>query len=739
MTTARKQIDRFTMFWRLVRWLECFLFGIGAWGGVVFLTSSSGWSLTAGIITLGIALYLIRPWKINNGDTVGYLDRKLKDNEFSTGLLLISQDELTTIARLQQKKIAERLRMIRWTHITPPHHLIRAALWSILIMVVGYAGSKLLTTKPPQTAEKVAVPLTTTDRNAPKPPEINSATVAAQYPDYTRVGKVQMESMQVTALEGSVIIWNLSVTLEVDAVILDAGNETRIPFKKTGKLTFEARWKPQADALYLIELTKDSVKAVSDIYSLTILPDESPDIQTTEMNAYVSFPVVQDLKEILIQATAQDDFGITDASVVATVSQGSGESVLFREERLALTGLVKGNKTLQLSRKISLDSLGMSAGDELYYYIEVTDNREPRPNVSRTETFFAVIPDTSRQEFMMAGSMGVDLMPDYFRSQRQLIIDTEKLISEKKSLASREFNQRSNALGYDQKLLRLKYGQYLGEEFESGITEDAATLEEGLQEENEEDPTAAYTHDHDGEEEAGDHLHDHEEQEGAEEDPLSSYIHDHSDPEEATLYTAGIRAMLKQAMAEMWDAELHLRLYTPEKSLPFQYKALDLIQKIKNQARIYVQRIGFDPPPIKEENRLTGKLDGLTNQRSVEDKEVNDSHKFIRKAIRVFSEVEQGIIPERHVRSSIFIPASKELTDLALARPGSYLDVLSEFRTLELTEWENISWADLAPGMLKRLTETLPPGEVFPDSEERLPVSVLDSLFLRQLEGRMNE
>ncbi len=32
------------------------------------------------------------------------------------------------------------------------------------------------------------------------------------------------------------------------------------------------------------------------------------------------------------------------------------------------------------------------------------------------------------------------------------------------------------------------------------------------------------------------------------------------------------------------------------------------IQEIKNSARIYVHRIGFDPPPIKEDRRLTGKL-----------------------------------------------------------------------------------------------------------------------------------
>ena len=58
--------------------------------------------------------------------------------------------------------------------------------------------------------------------------------------------------------------------------------------------------------------------------------------------------------------------------------------------------------------------------------------KEPQPNIARSETYFAVINDTITDQFSVEGTMGVDLMPDYFRSQRQLIIDTEKLIANKK-------------------------------------------------------------------------------------------------------------------------------------------------------------------------------------------------------------------------------------------------------------------------------------------------------------------
>ena len=63
----------------------------------------------------------------------------------------------------------------------------------------------------------------------------------------------------------------------------------------------------------------------------------------------------------------------------------------------------------------------------------------------------------------------------------------------------------------------------------------------------------------------------------------------------------------------MWDAELHLRLYDPEKSLPYQYRALKLLKEISQDSRIYVHRTGFEPPPLKEEKRLTGDLTEIKN------------------------------------------------------------------------------------------------------------------------------
>src|SRR6185369_8412762 len=93
--------------------------------------------------------------------------------------------------------------------------------------------------------------------------------------------------------------------------------------------------------------------------------------------------------------------------------------------------------------------------------------------------------------------------------------------------------------------------------------------------------------------------------------------HSHDNSEESTFFIQSLKAKLKAAVTIMWDAELYLRLYQPEKSLPYQYKALNLLKEISNDSRVYVHRSGFDPPPLKEERRLTADLSEIkTNTNS---------------------------------------------------------------------------------------------------------------------------
>lgn len=84
-------------------------------------------------------------------------------------------------------------------------------------------------------------------------------------------------------------------------------------------------------------------------------------------------------------------------------------------------------------------------------------------------------------------------------------------------------------------------------------------------------------------------------------------------------------SLLKLALEQMWESELHLRLYEPAKALPFQEKALEYLKSVQQKSRAYVKRSGFDPPPLKEkEKRLTGDLEDLKKQIEVEQLELTN-------------------------------------------------------------------------------------------------------------------
>src|SRR5690606_2219476 len=149
-----------------------------------------------------------------------------------------------------------------------------------------------------------------------------------------------------------------------------------------------------------------------------------------------------------------------------------------------------------------------------------------------------------------------------------------------------------------------------------------------------------------------------------------------------TLFTDNLRSQIRQALDIMWDAELHLRLFEPEKSLPFQYRALSLLQEIKNSARIYVHRIGYDPPPIKEDARLTGKIDEVSGFQKTEELEKEDPYFNMRKTVARLEIIISKNEPVTTADRNLFELAVTELAELAMESPGKYLNTLQDLKWL---------------------------------------------------------
>lgn len=695
--TGRSTISKIRTRYLRARCIEVILFGFAA----AFLAASLAWlfnlstyAITAVSLVFGAAVaaqrvYALSLSKVDNLRIAFYLNRFYPHLKESSDLLVKDGTELSSLEEIQLQRIDRTL-----TELLPSIQLpnrITLALITLLISVLLFTTSLIL--RPALSlgnAESVGSQNQSQQAETSTPPvvdpRIKSTVITITPPTYTGLAVTKSNQLSFQAPEGSIVSWTLEFHHPVEsAKIVMTTGDSIVVNPSNEKVVFQTV--VQSTAIYRVQWKINSTWHASDYFRIDVRPDQIPHVVVNDLPQFTKLKWGEK-PSIAVTSTMKDDYGLSSGHVIATVSKGSGESVKFREEQIPFTSPVSGKQSVG---RLTLDfqKLGMEPGDEVYFYVEAFDNKQPTPQRNRTDTYFIALQDTAQQEIVMDEGLGVDLMPDYFRSQRQLIIDTEKLLSEQKKISTKQFNSTSNELGYDQKVLRLRYGQFLGEEFETSIGESAVNEQE---EENEkdEDIMKKYGHQHDTENEhnlvsdkktpESGHQHNDEKDK---DDPMAAYRHDHDSEEEATFFTQSIKAKLRAALTLMWDSELQLRMFKPKESLPYQYQILKLLKEISQDSRVYVHRMGFDPPPLKEERRLTGSLEEVNPIRTVEDRSTTEQYPAIRRALAIVATLlqEDQITISSEQRAQLQL-AGDELAGVALKTPGNYLSQLSQIRSI---------------------------------------------------------
>ncbi|MHC2992956.1 hypothetical protein OB13_15720 [Pontibacter sp. HJ8] len=616
----------------------------------------------AATLVVGAILYLAWAWshvlRTDLRQVARHLNRTYPQLEDSTELLLRPVSELNLLERLQQQKIAGQLQAILPDDQQVFHLRKNPTLLSFGVAVLVASGILFLPAAPlAGTASPEQVQLDFPDA----PQEVSDTAVTIEKieitvtpPAYTGKKAYQAAQPNLRVEQGATVSWHISTNRPARSLqlVLNESKPISLTAKK-GSYTLSRTF--TEPALYHLNLNGQK----SAYYTLEIIPDEAPVLQILKPEQYTEI-LFGDPQRVTLRAELSDDYGLRDANMIATVAKGSGEAVKFREEKISL-GFGKQTRNFSINKTIDLQKLGMTYGDELYFYVQAWDNHK---GYTRSETYFVQLEDTTIVESMDDLTMGVNPVPEYFRSQRQIIIDTEKLIKEQKNISRAVFEERGNNLGVDQKLLRLRYGKFLGEEFESGIGPGGGIPE--------------------GEEHHADDGHDHPEFEN-QNDPqalLDPYLHKHDQEEAATFFEPAVKAKLKGALAQMWEAELRLRTHRPKEALPYEYKALRMLKEVQQSTRAYAAKTGFDPPPLKEpEKRLTGDLSKVKapSERRMIETSLKLPH--TRQALQWLERQKQG---NRYSQADAMLleRAGQELAQVALAKPGRYLRAMQDLRTL---------------------------------------------------------
>jgi len=557
------------------------------------------WALAVAAIALVGMSFLA--WRLQRDVDPAWVARRLDAStahmEDSAALLFADADALSELQRLQRTRIQARLAQIAvdvrqpwpWSRLSLAFGIavalsVVAALWSPRSLV-GEAGQRA-----------------GGDGRASKT-TLTHAQIDIAAPAYTRIPARTERALDAKAPEGSRLTWNLTFSEQPKSAVLVFHDGSRLTLNNE-----RSGWHGErvltASLLYRIEI--DGVAPLDDagLHRLDAVPDRAPEVRVVEPEKTLSL-LEAGQKSWNLAFETRDDYGIASATLQITLAQGGGENVKFKEQTLTLNGVpvdADGDRHLRYRHTVDLAALGIGQGDDAIVRLVVSDNRQPQANVARSASFILRWPAPASNE--SAGLEGVvqKTMPAYFRSQRQIIIDSEALLADKPTLDADKFLARADAIGADQKILRLRYGQFLGEESE--------THEQHAQAH----PAAKPADDERGGEHAEAHAEKPEPEQatfGEAGDIVAEFGHTHDSAEAATLLDPETKATLKSALAEMWQAELHLRLGKPDEALPFEHRALAFIKQVQQSTRIYLARVGLELPQPDEARRLSGERKGL--------------------------------------------------------------------------------------------------------------------------------
>ena len=644
--------QRYILYWLLADALVAIAIALTT-GAILYAVFSFSiwWTLLLFVSTFGVLVGIHRKWQVSDTAVANFLDASYPELEESCSLVFAPANDMDLLQRLQLSKVTDALEHIP-SHQKYFAQRVRISLvWfgaglvlAFLISRVHYSwAAKGIGASQTEVAAKNAVPEKIL-------PQISGVHITIRPPAYTGLSERTQDKFTLVVEEGAAVSWKLKTNIATQNVSLLFNEQESLSLKASG--TDKTEWLAQKTISKpgFYQVVIDGKR--SDLYQLQVTKDNAPVIQIKTPKQY-TYIDAGEKPRVTLTATVTDDYGVSDALIYATVAKGSGEAVKFKEQKISFgQSFSAQQRKYEFQKTIDLPSLGLEPGDELYFYIQAKDNHQ---QLSRTDVYIVSIQDTA-QLLSMDGIIGTaNIKPEYFRSERQIILDSESLLKAKDTLSLQAFNDRSNELGTDQKLLRLRYGKFLGEESENEIADPRGEGKDAPADPKDFGNGAKI---------------------------LDEYTDKHDNAEDAEFFDPTIKAQLKATLTEMWKAELQLRLYKPADALPFEYKALRLLKDLQQKSRSYVAKTAFNPTPLKLDKRLSGDLSKIIQPADHQDVHAAaDQFDALKRSVAILDQLKLSPVLNgadyRTLQS-----ANLQISIKATQQPGVYLGAASAMRRL---------------------------------------------------------
>ena len=536
-------------------------------------------------LAAGLVFASARARRFDRNWLIRRLDALRPDLEDSADLLF-TDGALTPLQALQRRRLEARVAAAEGPDLRPPWSRGRIlAAWAIAALAL--AGVWLW----PRAG--ALVPAADGPTPPPGVPRLTALRLRVTPPAYTGLPARDLATLDARVPQGSRLEWTLRFSPQPGAAALVAPDGPALALRRAGA-DWSADLTLDRSRLYRVTPAGLTATPAAPLHRLDAIADAPPQVRVLQPARSLTLVAPgQRLWPLVFEAV--DDYGVApDARLHLTFAEGEGEQVAFRERTLVVHGSGDPRR-----RRFAVDldyaALGFTRGGDLVAQLRVDDDRAPSPQAAAGPSLILRWP--SAPEAMGEGLNGAvkTVLPAYLRSERQIIIDAEQLLRDRRGLDTQRFLARSDGLGADQQGLRLRYSEFLGGENEH------AENELPTSDADEAAPVATP---------AGAATPAPSKPFGVEGDTLHAYGHAHDQPE-ADLLEPNARAKLKAAVGQMFGAETRLRQGDPAAALPYAHAALVLIKDVQQAERVFVAHTGLQAPPIDEARRLTGKRDGL--------------------------------------------------------------------------------------------------------------------------------
>ena len=500
---------------------------------------------------------------------------------------LLTTEAKTPIARLQQQRLQSRLAQVLtgddYRHIA--HTRVRFGFVPLVASLIA-AGAAWGFQAGPVATSASAAPAT-----ANKPVVDGEVYLRVSPPAYTGVAGFETAARDIQIPQYSEVRWCVRKPFGAPPVVeLGDGQALTVTAGCASRRVEDSLfWRTRGTA--------------GTRYNIRVTPDQAPQVTIIEPTELIHL-LPRDVKAVQLSVLAKDDYAISRASLHMTLARGSGENVRFTDREVPLPKSADP-KSRGWKKQWTLAELGMEPGDELYFFVRAVDNAPDNPHTTQSPTYALRLPGPDA-ESLDSTALPSMVKPENLRSQRQIIIDTEQLVADLQAnpkMSAAMLRSRSEGIAADQGALRLRYGQFLGEESSLFGDEHGHGGAGHKEDEHGEDEHKAGGH-------AEEEHHGGSARMGSEVAAMHQFGHVHDQEDNATIFDPQTKAVLKRALSAMWDAEKSLRAISPKPALPPEYKALEAIKELQAAERVYLHRTAFVPPALKEEKRMSGDIVG---------------------------------------------------------------------------------------------------------------------------------